>query len=145
MLVAATIRMCRIRQCFLVILAAFAMPIAAQAQWATSRAEHDWRIFVGANSYGLLQQEVYTIDLVHGYRVTTIYFGCHTSSATRFRANYGAVMTLLIVGTVGVLSSKKLLSGKGVHDPAAQQDHCTQRRMAASVPRSRAEPLVRRA
>ncbi|SRR6266540_362545 len=110
--------MCRIRQCFLVILAAFAMPIAAHAQWATSRTEHDWRVSVGVNSYGLLQQEVYTIDLVHGYRVTTIYFGSHTRSTTRFRADYVAVVTLLIVGTAGVLSSKKLLSGKGVHDAA---------------------------
>ena|ERR1035437_2827308 len=111
--------MCKIRQLLFVILVVCAMPIAAQAQWAFSRTEHDWRISVGANSYGLLQQEVYTIDLVHGTRITTIYFGSHTWATTRFRADYIAALSLLIVGTVVVLSLKRLLSGKRVHDPAA--------------------------
>ncbi len=98
------------------ILAVCTMPLAAQAQWATGHTEHDWRISVGANSYGLLQEEVYTIDLVHGTRITTIYFGSRTWTTTRFRADDIAALSLLIVGAVGALSLKKLLSGKRLYD-----------------------------
>jgi hypothetical protein len=85
------------------------MPVAAQAQWATTRTEHDWRISVADGSYGLLQQQVYTFDLVHGYRRTTVYFGPHTWS-TDFRAEYIVAAALMIL-VIGVLSAKELLWG----------------------------------
>ncbi len=43
-------------------LAAFlvgASPIAAEAQWASFRIEHDWRLTLGDNSFGLVQTAVY--------------------------------------------------------------------------------------
>lgn len=93
--------------------------MAAQSQWASGYTEHDWRVSVGANYYGLLQQVVYTTDLVHGYRTTTLYFGTHSWLTTRFRADYAAVVALVVLGIAGVLSSKNLLINKRTHDPAA--------------------------
>ena len=74
-------------------------PVAAQAQWATSRIEHDWRVTITGNSYGLTQEFFSTWSTVHGRRTTTIYFGQHTFR-TRLPALSVAALTFAFVGIV---------------------------------------------
>lgn len=68
----------RMRQLLLIIALLGALPIATRAQWATHYPEHDWRVSIGGNSYGLQQEFFSTVSLTLGTHTTTIYFGRHT-------------------------------------------------------------------
>lgn len=81
-----------------------AWPGFANAQWATSKTEHDWRLTIGESSYGLVQTAVYMSSTEHeDYRTTTIHLGPWSTSTTRFRAPQiaGAALFLLVVAGVG--------------------------------------------
>jgi hypothetical protein len=88
-----------IRQVLLMVWLIGTLPVAAQAQWATSRIEHDWRVTINGNSYGLAQEFFSTFSTVLGTRTTTIYFGQHT-----FRTSLPAVcVAALTVASVGAV------------------------------------------
>jgi hypothetical protein len=91
----------RIRLLLLIALLLGALPLAAHAQWATSRVEHDWRITINGNSYGLEQRFTSTFSLVDGWRTTTIYFGRH-SFRTSVPAVWVAVLTLSPLAAVAL-------------------------------------------
>ena len=110
---ATSTRMRKIRQLFLISLAVCVLPVAAHAQWASSKTEHDWRLSIGGHSFGLVQQAVYTVSLGSpSYRRTTIYLGPFYTTTTRFRAPWLAVVLLLPVGAAGVFVLARLLPGK---------------------------------
>jgi len=95
-----------------------ALPIAAHAQWAILRIEHDWRVTINGNSYGLTQEFLSTWSTVHGTRTTTIYSGQHTLR-TRLPAVCVAALALAFVGTV-LLSPFAMLSRKQEYAPHNQ-------------------------
>jgi hypothetical protein len=93
---AARTGMRKIRQLLLATLMACAFPLAVYGQWASNYKEHDWRLTISGNSYGLVQD---ITDWGLGpIRATTICVGPHTLS-TRFPAVYiVAALTLLPMG-----------------------------------------------
>lgn len=107
------IRMHRMRQLLLIILAVCALPVVAHAQDGYfhyfRRTEHDWRVSIGGSSFGLLQETIY--NGVPIGRETTIYCGPLGKTTTRLRAPYIAVVLLLPVAAAGVLLVRGL-SGK---------------------------------
>ena len=98
----------RIALVTVVIVILCAVPSIAHAQWAHGYIEHDWRVIIGGNSYGLVQQVTDTTG-VGGYRTTTIYLGPYRTT-THFRAAYFAVALLLPMAAGGVLSVVRLLA-----------------------------------
>jgi hypothetical protein len=75
----------RILSVALILTAAWAVP--ARAQWATSRVEHDWKITIGGQEFGLTQLAVYVTSLEHvNHRETTLHMGPYFAKTTRFRA-----------------------------------------------------------
>jgi hypothetical protein len=90
------------RTLFLTTFILCALSAAAEAQWATSRIEHDWRLTVGESSFGLVQTAVYMTDLEHvNHRVTTIHLGPFVTTTTRFRAPQIAAAVLLLLAAAG--------------------------------------------
>lgn len=89
-----------VRRLLLVALVVCALPVGAQAQWASSRKEHDWRISIGDCSFGLVQEVVYTISLTQGNRHTTVYFGPYSWTTGRFQAKHIATAALVAAGVV---------------------------------------------
>jgi hypothetical protein len=88
--------MSKMRRLFLVGMAVCALPVAAQAQWASSRTEHDWRLSIRGYSFGLVQQAVYTASLAQpSFRQTTVYLGPLGSRTTSHRAAY--LVTVVLV------------------------------------------------
>jgi hypothetical protein len=71
-------RMRKIRLFLLIAWVVLSSPIAAHAQWATSRIEHDWRVSIGGSSFGLTQEFFSTFSTTFGSRTTVIYFGRYT-------------------------------------------------------------------
>jgi hypothetical protein len=97
--------------CLLLLLTTF--PIAAQAQWATSRVEHDWRITINGNSYGLEQRFTSTFSTVAGWRTTTIFFGQHT-----FRTNLPAVwVAALALAPLLAVAFFLVAGSRRMHEP----------------------------
>ena len=94
--------------CLLLMLAYSAMPRMAQAQWATSRTEHDWRMTTGDYAYGLVEMTVYQSRLTSGTRITTIYVGPFSWSTLRVGAVQIVAGLLLALGTLVVISVKWL-------------------------------------
>ena len=78
-----------------------ALTVTAHAQWATSRTEHDWRISINGNSYGLTQDFFSTWSTVHGTRTTTIYFGQRTFR-TRLPAIGAAALAVASAGAAAL-------------------------------------------
>ena len=110
---AASTRMRQIRHLLLVTLVVCALPIAAHAQWATSSNEHDWRLTIGGNSYGLLQRVTYFASYgVGGIRTTTICLGPYTAN-TRLPAAYVAAMMFLPVGATLFLLARLFPQRRG--------------------------------
>jgi hypothetical protein len=71
------------------------IPLAAQAQWASSEIEHDWRVSIGGQSFGLQQQVTYfATPGLGGQRTTTLYLGPYTTT-TRLPAAFVAAGVLL--------------------------------------------------
>ena len=71
--------------------------MTAHAQWASKIVEHDWRLKLGENSFGLLQEQ---IDVGVKYRVTSICLGpCKIT--TGLRAGYIVALVLVPLGVVG--------------------------------------------
>jgi len=111
--------MCKIKQLLLVVMFIGALPVAAHAQWATSRIEYDWRVNIGDNSYGVTQEFFSTFSTVIGTRTTTIQFGHHTFD-TRLPAVCVAALAVLSLGAWALLlfpireatASSSLLSGR---------------------------------
>src|SRR6266571_8694324 len=101
----------KIRQVLLVALVMFAWPMAAHAQWGISYNEHDWRITVGAKSYGLVQKFSSFTSVTNGTRQTTIYLGPYATT-TRLRAPWVAAVLLLPVGGAGLLLLTRFLPEK---------------------------------
>jgi hypothetical protein len=102
-----------IRKLLLMIVLVGALPIAAHAQWATSRIEHDWRITINGNSYGLEQRFTSTYSLTLGWRTTTIFFGQHT-----FRTNLPAVWVAALALAPLVAVAFFLVAGsRRLHEP----------------------------
>ena len=95
--------------CLLLLLTTF--PIAAHAQWATSRVEHDWRVTIGGNSYGLEQRFSSTYSLTLGWRTTTIFFGRHTVR-TNLPAVWVASLALAPLAAVSLFLVATLRRGK---------------------------------
>jgi hypothetical protein len=90
----------KIRKLLLLALAVGALPVAAHAQdGGYLITEHDWRLTIGATSYGLSQTAWGKAGRVSGPRTTTIYLGHYTAN-TRIPAPHVAVMFLLPVGVV---------------------------------------------
>ena len=98
------------RQSLVVALVAFALPLAAHAQWASSLIEHEWLITIGGNSYGLVQRVTDSAG-VRRERTTTVCLGSYTTT-TRVRAAYLALLMLLPVGALGVVLLPRLSPGK---------------------------------
>lgn len=79
-----------------------ALPTAAQAEWATTDIEHDWRATLGGNSFGLVQQVTYfTARGFGGDRKTLVCLGPFTI-ATRVRAPFVAALVILPCGAIGL-------------------------------------------
>jgi uncharacterized membrane protein len=103
----------RIHKLLLMVVLVGALPIAAQAQWATSRIEHDWRITINGNSYGLEQRFTSTYSLTLGWRTTTIFFGQHT-----FRTNLPAVwVAALALAPVVAVAFFLVAGSRRTHEP----------------------------
>ncbi len=93
-----------IRQLLLVALMLCALPLTGRAQWATTRIERDWRLAIAGNSFGLVQEAIYTVSLESpNYRRTTIYLGPVYTTTTRFQASHIALL-LLLVGATGLIA-----------------------------------------
>ena len=70
----------------------------AHGQWASSVVDHDWRVTIGTNSYGLQQRTTYTLALgVGGTRTTTLHLGRYTTT-TRLPAVPLVALVLLPTG-----------------------------------------------
>src|SRR3954447_14835475 len=92
-----------IRQLLLVALMLCALPLTGRAQWATTRTEHDWRLAIAGNSFGLIQEAIYTVSLESpNYRRTTIYLGPVYTTTTPFQVPHIALV-LLLVGATGLV------------------------------------------
>ena len=88
-------------------------PDAAQYRLATSSNEHDWRLTIGGNSYGLLQRVTYFASYgVGGIRTTTICLGPYTAN-TRLPAAYVAAMMFLPVGATLFLLARLFPQRRG--------------------------------
>jgi hypothetical protein len=91
----------RFRPIVLIVVLLCASTIKGHGQWAIRYAEHDWRITIGSQSYGLVQEFFSTYSRVHGTRTTFIYFGSHTFR-TRVPASWitafaALALTLVVV------------------------------------------------
>jgi hypothetical protein len=93
----------KIRQVLLMVWLIGALPVTSHAQqWAISYIEHDWRVTISGNSYGLTQEFLSTVSTVVGTRTTTIYFGQHTFH-TSLPAVCVAALAIASVGAVPLL------------------------------------------
>src|ERR1041384_2474321 len=98
------------------------LPVAAQAQWATSRIEHDWRVTINGDSYGLTQDFFSTWSTIHGTRTTTMYFG-QDAFRTRLPAVWVAALALAFVGAAA-LALFAMLPGKHEYGPPNCDEDC---------------------
>src|SRR5689334_15735390 len=74
-----------------------AIPQTANAQSFSSYIEHDWRVTIGGNSYGLVQE----VLMPFGLRTTAICVGRHAFT-TRLRAPSVAAFGLMLLAGAGL-------------------------------------------
>lgn len=104
----AGMRMRRIRLLVLLIWMIWVLPGAAHAQWAIRRIEHDWRVRIGGNSFGLTQEFFSTFSTTIGTRTTNIYIGQFTVH-TRLPAIWVAALAVTLVGTACIFAIPNLV------------------------------------
>lgn len=102
----------RIQSFLLLIWLMSALTTTAHAQWATRRVEHDWRVRIGGNSYGLTQEFFSTFSTTAGTKTTIIYLGPHTYS-TNLPAVWVTGLTLLPLGMVSFFLVSNLRNKSG--------------------------------
>ena len=93
------------------------VPAAAQAQYATCRTIHDWKVEVGEFHFGLLESNISYAGPGPGSPITTVLFGPYRWFTIRFSAVKRAMFGFLVLLTAVALPAGLMMTRKQRTEP----------------------------